>query len=784
MIISGLLKKITAVVLSIASFVSLIGFLNSEESYDLSGNILYSGTDYDINAAPLEQNSTSTIADFYVSPTGLDTNDGKTVNTAFATLAKARDAVRALKAGLATPQDITVLIRGGTYHIDETVTFTPQDSGFDGYNVIYRNYPGETPVFDAGTALTGWQSYRDGIYRTAYSGTGFRVLSENGKVGTIARTPDKGTYFNVSENQIEFSHHAEENFSFVYDETALFASLANSDTLEAFAFPGGVGGEWNWFSGYYPITSIDTATSTAYFTREPGASGYVMGGGSRFYLLNDLSLLDKEGEFFCDTANGYVYYKPHDTANLANGTLSAGLLKNAIRFAGAAHNDRVMNITLEGLSLRNTDTMRNGNSGLIELSNSRNITVRDCRISGAGCHGIYAVGYNDSLTVRGCVIGECGHTGVQIEGAAYYRSSYNHLITNNLIYETGLSVGHGAGVQINATDSSIISHNRIDGTPRYAASIKGMRPEPGMQVWLNGPDAPGVIVPAGRQDEYMQSYNNVIEYNNITNAMYDTQDGGTIEMWSSGLNNIVRYNVIHDCVARLTSYGFGVYIDDFNPSTTVTENLIYDMTHIVNTGKTREAAIEGVIYMKHIDGVCTNNIIAFCQAKNAITFADYGDEEPVENSTARHNIVYECKDTNSAAELLGFIPLPGYHYPSYAKYVSVTTNDGKFKDALAFSDDNIYFNTKAETEHFTALTDISVRRNLFRLSRLHNAGILQMRLNGYEKNSVIADPMFTDAANFDFSFAPGSPAPAMGIAELDYANAGLTDDFLYAGIDS
>lgn len=782
--ISGLIKKITAVFVSITSFVSLIGFLNSDKSYNLTGN-LYSGTDYDINAAPLKQNSTSTEADFFVSPTGSDTNDGKTVSTAFASLARARDAVRELKAVIdSPPRDIMVLIRGGTYHINETVTFTAADSGFDGYNVFYRNYPGESPVFDAGTALTGWQAFRDGIYRTAFSGENFRVLSENGKVGMIAQTPDKGTYFHVSEKQIEFSHHAQENTSFVYDETALFTSLTSSKTLEVFAFPGGVGGDWNWFSGYYPVTNIDTATSTAYFTRESGTCGYVMGGGSRFYLLNDLSLLDKEGEFFCDSENGTVYYKPYDAANLANGTVSAAFLKNAVRFEGTSTGNRVENIVLEGLSLRNTDTMRNGNSGLIELGNTRNITVSNCRISGAGCHGIFASGYNDGITVRGCVIGECGHTGVQIEGTPYYRSSYNHLITNNLVYETGLSVGHGAGVQIMATDTSVISHNRIDGTPRYAASIKGLRPEAGMQVWPNGPDAAGVTVPEGAEDEYMQSYDNIIEYNDITNAMYDTQDGGTIEMWSSGLNNTVRNNVIHDCIARLTSYGFGVYIDDFNPSTTVTGNLIYNMTHIVNTGKNREAAIEGVIYMKHIDGICTNNIIAFCQAKNAITFADYGEEEPVENSTARHNIVYECKDTNSACELFGFLPLPGLHYPSYAKYVSVTTNDGKFKDALAFSDDNIYFNTKAETAHFKALTDIFVQRNLFRLSRIHNAGLLQMRLNGYEKHSVIADPKFTNAANLDFSFAAGSPAPKMGIKELDYANAGLTDDFLYIGIGS
>ena len=92
--ISKIVQKLTAVIVSVTTFVSLVGFFNSEDSYDLSGNILYQGTGYDINAAPVKQNAASTEADFYVSPVGSDLNDGKTAATAFATLARARDAVR------------------------------------------------------------------------------------------------------------------------------------------------------------------------------------------------------------------------------------------------------------------------------------------------------------------------------------------------------------------------------------------------------------------------------------------------------------------------------------------------------------------------------------------------------------------------------------------------------------------------------------------------------------------------------------------------------------------
>jgi hypothetical protein len=65
-----------------------------------------------------------------------------------------------------------------------------------------------------------------------------------------------------------------------------------------------------------------------------------------------------------------------------------------------------------------------------------------------------------------------------------------------------------------------------------------------------------------------------------------------------------------------------------------------------------------------------------------------------------------------------------------------------------------------------------------------NAGIGFIHLSGYEKNSVIADPLFNNAENYDFSFATGSPAPGMGIEAINYSAAGLTEAFLYVGIDS
>lgn len=66
-------------------------------------------------------------ADFYVAATGSDKNLG-TIDKPFKTLDKARVAVRE-KIADGLKKDITVLIRGGTYQLNEPLVFSQKDSG-------------------------------------------------------------------------------------------------------------------------------------------------------------------------------------------------------------------------------------------------------------------------------------------------------------------------------------------------------------------------------------------------------------------------------------------------------------------------------------------------------------------------------------------------------------------------------------------------------------------------------------------------------------------------------
>jgi len=113
----------------------------------------------------------------------------------FATLGRAREAVRAAKGakGLTTP--VTVMVRGGTYFLAEPLQFAPEDSGTEQCPITYMAYPGEKPVLSAGRRITGWTT-KDGKLYTALltevkdSKWFFRQLRVGDERQIRARTPN------------------------------------------------------------------------------------------------------------------------------------------------------------------------------------------------------------------------------------------------------------------------------------------------------------------------------------------------------------------------------------------------------------------------------------------------------------------------------------------------------------------------------------------------------------------------------------------------------------------
>jgi hypothetical protein len=135
----------------------------------------------------------------YVSAAGNDSNDGKTLLDAFATLAKAQDAVRTLNAQM--QGDIIVEVARGDYPLKETLNFTARDSGTNGFSVIYKNHDavGSARLL-GGRKVTGWTAVGNSALCRASVGPGldFTTLYENGVRADLARWPKRTSPFATS----------------------------------------------------------------------------------------------------------------------------------------------------------------------------------------------------------------------------------------------------------------------------------------------------------------------------------------------------------------------------------------------------------------------------------------------------------------------------------------------------------------------------------------------------------------------------------------------------------
>ena len=52
--------------------------------------------------------------------------------------------------------DIEIILADGTYQLDTTFALTSQDSGTNGYSVIYKAGSGANPIISGGQTITGW----------------------------------------------------------------------------------------------------------------------------------------------------------------------------------------------------------------------------------------------------------------------------------------------------------------------------------------------------------------------------------------------------------------------------------------------------------------------------------------------------------------------------------------------------------------------------------------------------------------------------------------------------
>ncbi|MCD9024876.1 discoidin domain-containing protein [Cohnella silvisoli] len=296
-------------------------------------------------------------ASYYVNPTGgNDSNDGTSAATAFATLTKARDAVRIVNGNMTG--DIYIYLMNGTHSLSGTLTLGVSDSGTNGYNVIYKAYDGSAPVVSGGVDITdGWTLYDSAknIYKKTGINWSFRQLYVNEQRGIKARQP------NLTDEITGAPYLTATNNSYPYTvNPSDIGTWANGGTAEMVVI-----NHWSQYRGRIANYSGSTVN---FKSPESGfAWNHHNQATTYYYFENALALLDSGGEWFLDSANTTLYYKPRAGETMNTTPIFAPKVETLVKIEGTDAAHKANHIQFCGIVFKYSNWIAPNNYGYVDV---------------------------------------------------------------------------------------------------------------------------------------------------------------------------------------------------------------------------------------------------------------------------------------------------------------------------------------------------------------------------------------------------------------------------------
>ena len=685
-------------------------------------------------------------ADFYVSPNGSDAWSGtlsepnaKRADGPFATLERARDAVRSLKKNKAN--NILVLVREGNYQLKKTVVFGLEDAGKGNSTITYAAYPGENPVFSSGVEIKGWTKVTTDLPGLPEAARG-KLMVANVTNKFLTLYDDEGMLPRAqTESFIPLKGSTEKELHF---PAGKLKNWSNVEDVEIVVRP-----TRDWILNVLPLASVDENAGIA---RTAIDATYAMV-KKACWVENVLEGLDKPGNWVLNTKEGKVYLWPRNTT-----AVIAPTLLELIRVEGKIDKEGptdvpVRNIRFQGLTfkygerytlaandagLQHDWDMLDKNNALVRLRGAENCAIENCHFlySGSGAIRVDLYGMNNEIS--GNHIEHMGGGGILLCGYGPGTKDVNkkNLVYNNNIHHVGEIYWQSPGIFLWQSGENRVANNLIHHTNYSGLIVSGCiirffgLPDNREQVRAIRWNEIGKL-PEDPQFEdverYLHSSNNIIEYNDIHNVMQELGDGNGIYIRGSGSGNVIRRNYIHHLVAKEPKQS-GLRTDGGQKDVFITENVIYKCTS------------QGITLK--LNNRFENNIVAGITSPRIVYFKLV--EGPSTGASNKKNIFYAFEDGCT------FISEPS-EGGGNADEDSAGREIAHMKDVD--SDYNIYF-CKANKSKGDETLKI-----------LQNEGI--------DANSKVEDPMFVDPENGDFRFKPNSPALKMGILPIDLTKVGL-----------
>ncbi len=699
----------------------------------------------------------------YVSPQGRDEWTGKRPEAKapdgpFATLARAREEVRRLKAAGPLTQPVKIVLRGGRYLLYETFALTAADSGTPQAPITYIAFKGEKPLLAGCRRVTGFKPWKDKILvaelkGTPLEGVRFRQLFCNGERQIMARYPNldpkdphggEWAYVAAVEgpnvrDRFYYTEDVEKNWTHV-------------ERAEVGIHPG-----FDWAWNIVPIKAVDREEKQIILARNVS---YDLRIGDRYFVQNILEELDSPGEWYLDPQESRLYFWP-PVADIERAEVLAPVVGDLIRLEGAS------DVTLRGLTIEGCDgtgvVLQNCERSLIAQSVIRNtgswgISINGGHDSGAKGNDIYATGAG-GISLSG------GDRQTLEPGRNFADNNYiHHVAVFAKTYNTGINVS-GVG--------NIARHNLIHDTYHAGMTLSGNE--------------------------------NVVEYNIVHHTNLGSADTGGIYYCSRDFTmrgNKIQFNIFHHCGGfgkdnswapvqggrvsfSYPHFTWGIYLDDPTSGTLVYGNILWAVP------------ICGLHNHGGRDNVWENNIVVDAPAVNAGMLWDGWIEYP--------QIIEKLKAVQyEGSPYLRLYPELAHYdisHPSgmtglrFLRNIFYYTAEGsrwlREKNAQSWQGGQLLY------RYFT--DDIGFKESLFDYNLVCPPPGVELKISfqrqpephkllswtewqatGMDVHSVIGDPMFVDPAKHNYALKPGSPALKLGFKPIPLEKIGPYADELRA----
>ena len=645
--------------------------------------------------------------DIYVSPQGSDSEGDGSEENPYATLDKAREAVRELTADGGSA---TVSVGEGKYFLEDPVVFGPEDS-----NVTYV---GDNAVLTGAKPLENleWENYEGEIQvASVEAGLGIDQLFIDGAQQTLARYPnyDADQVLQGSTNQADIKARSA-NWE---DPSGGYIRALHSN---------------RWGGNSYRITGKnDSALGLSYEWVGDNNRGSGML-ASAIMVENIFEELDSPGEWYYDNEEGRLYVWPQEGMDLNNVTVEGAVTEELLHVEGEQDGDQVTNLVFDGLTLENTKrTMFTGTyiplmrsdwcvvrSGALFIQDAEGVTFENGTIRNIGGNGIFLSGHSKGVTIDNNEIINIGSSGILAAGfpdscreASFweYTAPLEPETAEKYVHKTTIDDTTPGPAQEHYPREAVISNNHVRnvGIWEKQSSHVALSVAYKIQILHNtlheGPRA-GINIGDGTFGGHEVAYNDIFDVQRETDDHGMFNSWGRDRFWSlggfdTGGNNgaakepyseldVIDTITIHD--NRMHFAGrvdggttFGIDLDDGSTNYEIYNNLCLNMGIKLREGFHRN------VY---------NNIIVNGQFNLHCTFEDSYD-------TIERNIVIKGTPYSLAA-----------------------TSESRFAVSEDVIDNNWFYDFGMKTNY------PSYWENL-----------------GYDENSVNADPMFADPSSNDYT---------------------------------